>query len=337
MDKNAFLKELERSLSVLQEDEIRDIISEYEQHIDMKVQNGQTEEQAIADFGSLSELSADILEAYHVRADFAAGKKEKKFSFVESETAEELLQQTGEVCRKTGNGLVCLARRIGGWLKGAAGLCWYQLGRPAAWLKARMGQGQGGESIKKQHPAGADSENGRERGGGAVRTFMGGVKNGAAVLTGGCAGALAGAFRICLRALRWGIRACWNVCWGGFALCCTIGGLICLFGLGMLAVLWMQHYPLAGVTIGCLGLVLCFFSAAGYAVTLLWKPEKRNGAGRGLNNQGLHGYGSNDQELHGHGMNNRELREEENGKSFERKLIEVSAVPLAERGGGKHA
>jgi len=84
MDKNTFLKELERSLSVLQEDEIRDIISEYEQHIDMKVQNGQTEEQAIADFGSLSELTADILEAYHVRADYAE-KKEKRFSFAEGE------------------------------------------------------------------------------------------------------------------------------------------------------------------------------------------------------------------------------------------------------------
>lgn len=62
---------------------------------------------------------------------------------------------------------------------------------------------------------------------------------------------------------------------GRFALCCAMGGLLCLFGLGMLAVLWMQHYPLAGVTIGCLGLVLCFFSAAGYAVTLLWRTKKK--------------------------------------------------------------
>ena len=31
------MRELERSLSVLQESELRDILSEYEQHIDMKV------------------------------------------------------------------------------------------------------------------------------------------------------------------------------------------------------------------------------------------------------------------------------------------------------------
>ena len=37
MGKHEFLSELEKSLSVLQEDELRDIISEYEQHIDIKM------------------------------------------------------------------------------------------------------------------------------------------------------------------------------------------------------------------------------------------------------------------------------------------------------------
>lgn len=37
MDKNTFLKKLEQMLSVLQEDELKDIISEYEQHIDLRV------------------------------------------------------------------------------------------------------------------------------------------------------------------------------------------------------------------------------------------------------------------------------------------------------------
>ena len=64
MDKNTFMRELERSLSVLQESELRDILSEYEQHIDMKVKSGLSEEEAIADFGSIPELTAEILEAY---------------------------------------------------------------------------------------------------------------------------------------------------------------------------------------------------------------------------------------------------------------------------------
>ena len=70
MDKKEFLLALEQSLSVLQEDELRDIISEYEQHIDIKVEKGLTEAEVIADFGSFSELTSEILEAYHVRADY---------------------------------------------------------------------------------------------------------------------------------------------------------------------------------------------------------------------------------------------------------------------------
>ena len=64
MDKKTFISKLEQSLSVLQEDELKDIISEYEQHIDMKQERGLTEEEAIADFGSLDELTGEILEAY---------------------------------------------------------------------------------------------------------------------------------------------------------------------------------------------------------------------------------------------------------------------------------
>ena len=40
MDKKTFISELEQALSVLQEEELRDIMEEYEQHIDMKVQRG---------------------------------------------------------------------------------------------------------------------------------------------------------------------------------------------------------------------------------------------------------------------------------------------------------
>ena len=72
MDKKTFLLNLQHALSVLEEEELQDIISEYEQHIDLKVKNGLTEEEAIADFGTMSELTTEILEAYHVRADYAA-------------------------------------------------------------------------------------------------------------------------------------------------------------------------------------------------------------------------------------------------------------------------
>lgn len=85
MNKQEFLEALRRALAVLEETEQRDIIDEYEQHIDMKVASGLTEEEAIADFGDFCEMTAELLEAYHVRADYArmAGMKEN-----EPETAE---------------------------------------------------------------------------------------------------------------------------------------------------------------------------------------------------------------------------------------------------------
>ena len=58
MDKKTFIRELKLALSVLKQEELDDIISEYEQHIDMKQANGLTEEDAIADFGSLNEQTA---------------------------------------------------------------------------------------------------------------------------------------------------------------------------------------------------------------------------------------------------------------------------------------
>lgn len=72
MDKAAFLEELRVSLHVLNENELTDIIEEYEQHIDLKVQKGLSEEQAIADFGNIKDLIKGIMDAYHLRIDEAA-------------------------------------------------------------------------------------------------------------------------------------------------------------------------------------------------------------------------------------------------------------------------
>ena len=97
MDKNTFISQLRQALSVLQKDELEDIVNEYQQHIDMKMKSGLSQEEAIADFGSLEELTAEILGAYHVRADYAQDRKQdRKRSGTDPGTAgRELLQQTG--------------------------------------------------------------------------------------------------------------------------------------------------------------------------------------------------------------------------------------------------
>ena len=74
MNKEMFLEELRGYLQILEDQEQDDIIEEYAQHIDMKLQKGLREEEAIRDFGPVKELAAEILEAYHVKPDFQKKK-----------------------------------------------------------------------------------------------------------------------------------------------------------------------------------------------------------------------------------------------------------------------
>ena len=66
MTKDEFLRQLERKLDVINEKERKDIIDEYRTHIEMKMQEGKTEEEAIEDFGDMDELVDEILDAYKI-------------------------------------------------------------------------------------------------------------------------------------------------------------------------------------------------------------------------------------------------------------------------------
>ena len=70
MTKTEFLALLEQRLMVLNDDERADLLSEYEQHIDMKVASGWSEEDAIADFGDPEELIKELLDVYHLNPNY---------------------------------------------------------------------------------------------------------------------------------------------------------------------------------------------------------------------------------------------------------------------------
>ncbi len=69
MNKIEFEAYLRNSLSILQGSEINEIVSEYLQHIDLKIAEGATEEEAIKDFGDLDELVSDLLDAYKINQE----------------------------------------------------------------------------------------------------------------------------------------------------------------------------------------------------------------------------------------------------------------------------
>lgn len=66
MSKKEFLEKLEHKLHLLKQDEIQDILDEYSGYIDNKLQEGKTEDEAVADFGNLDDLAREILSAYKI-------------------------------------------------------------------------------------------------------------------------------------------------------------------------------------------------------------------------------------------------------------------------------
>lgn len=70
MKKEDFLRDLDSRLHILNETERKDILDEYAQHIDLKIANGLSEEDAAGDFGDIKELASEILSAYNVNLKY---------------------------------------------------------------------------------------------------------------------------------------------------------------------------------------------------------------------------------------------------------------------------
>lgn len=90
MNKEGFLKVLEERLSMLEEQERKDILSEYAMHIEMKRQSGMSEQEAIDDFGDVDSLIGEILEAYHIDPSYKGAIKKNP---------------AGEIGRKAGDAI----------------------------------------------------------------------------------------------------------------------------------------------------------------------------------------------------------------------------------------
>ena len=85
MTKDKFLRELEKKLSILSEEERKDTINEYRDIIEEKVKHGKKESEAVKEFGSIDELSKEILNVYKINPDY------KSKDFVDG--AEELIRK----------------------------------------------------------------------------------------------------------------------------------------------------------------------------------------------------------------------------------------------------
>ena len=78
MKREEFFNILNKRLEMIEKNELEDILEEYRQHIDMKIQSGVSEEEAIKDFGNVNTLADEILESYHIRCDYTKDKEKKQ-------------------------------------------------------------------------------------------------------------------------------------------------------------------------------------------------------------------------------------------------------------------
>ncbi len=258
-NKESFLKELQSGIAVLAETEQRDILAEYAQHIDMRVAGGVTEEEAIGDFGDVEKLTAEILEAYHV--DPAYGKGAAARALPRLPDPRPALKSWLDRAQSFFH---ALGRRIaGGWAR----VC-----RWAARTRARLAGWAGGWRerlpLRGVQPRAEEDEKREESE--AVETME--KREGAASGGGGLLRRLGrGLFRICRAAVR--------LVWNGALLVCAVPfaglGMAALVCLGLLVVLLVQGYPLAGAVLCCLGGLSCCVGILGLGSGLVWRRAPR--------------------------------------------------------------
>ncbi|MCI8951323.1 MAG: DUF1700 domain-containing protein [Lachnospiraceae bacterium] len=273
MKKQEFLDELRVCLLVLQDEEQDDIIDEYSQHIEMKMENGLSEEEAIKDFGPIRELAAEILEAYHVKADFEQPENRKfseriyipEFLSKAKENghgagkAREWGKRTGEFTAKIGKRLLAIS-------KACVSTCLSVFTWPF-----RIGKQIGGSWMEKRKEKVFASGNEEKR-------EMIGASRKKAVRAGN------GLFQLCrmlaawiVSCVFWWCRLIWNICVISAAAGLAVCGLIFLYLFGLLIVLCTQGYPIFGVVLGCFGAVLCFISLSVLGCTFFWMKPKNCG------------------------------------------------------------
>ena len=102
MTKKEFLQKLEKELSILNEKERKDIISEYKDTIEEKIKHGQTEKEAVKDFGNIEQLVSSILEAYKINPEY--NHQENNF--------DKFTQKSENLIKKGANKLADMTREF---------------------------------------------------------------------------------------------------------------------------------------------------------------------------------------------------------------------------------
>lgn len=292
MIKATFLTQLQQNIAMLDDDEQKDILDEYTQHIDMKVAGGMTEAEAIEDFGPFDDLIAEILSAYHVKVPAAS-------------TPAQTPANAPTAAAVTAAAVAGAAAAAADSAKPASALA--ELAESAGATGKAAGRAVGSAASK----AAAATRNGARKAADAISGGMGKVaaKVRAASETpdtldpddaAGCTAAPAhsapsadaptngahttasvgsGLIRRMGRTVKHALSWCWKTirtlirwAWNAFAAFAAgmllLFGLFCLAATGFSVMLLLQGFPMMGATLALLGASIALLSAS-YLVTRL--------------------------------------------------------------------
>lgn len=258
MNKEAFLAKLREYLGILEDGEQDDILEEYAQHIDMKMQKGLSEEEAICDFGPMEELAAQILEAYHVKPQFS--EKGKSISFPKPKfKIESVDAKDGETS----------AKKTLDWLKEKATAIAHSIRNAFSWVgrKCRAFGGWLTKPFRREKSADGSENQVTERG----TKEMGKQVNGCFSAMGK---GIVSLWRCCCNFCIWFLKLIWNLGWLMFSLLCALVGMIVLVGFGAILILLFQGYPFFGIFLISLGGILCSYALSCGAFSLLIREKE---------------------------------------------------------------
>ncbi|MBE5957335.1 MAG: DUF1700 domain-containing protein [Lachnospiraceae bacterium] len=270
MKKDEFKKIIEKNLSVLDDKEIKDIVSEYEQHINMKMEKGMSEEAAIEDFGDLTELTSGILEAYHLKGNLAEDTPSSTGEKSLLDSVSNISGEAGEMALSGAKNLLGFCKKIVVKILKAPGKVCNVVTDSFKDTEGKSGIGKIIYGIKK--------------------LFVSTIKFGIICIK----KCFSLAITLCIKCFKLGIwlfKKCCKAIVALFGLTVAFLTLGCIFLVGLLFVLSILGYPLIGLLIASTGMILIGISIVMFCYGILFK---RNAGKKNIVKSDLNDSDSND-------------------------------------------
>ena len=282
MNKEEFITQLKRSISILDDQEQQYFVEEYTQHIDMKMSQGMSEEDAVKEMGPVEELSKEILESYHVKINAIEDQKAKSVDY--KKFFGKIKGQADKIYGKMAAGCKKIASGIKKFLTALVSLCQ----KP---FKRNQNENAAGETLESagssdstgaltgaDNPAGsgAVSTERKQKGffgeiGRLIRGFFRGIKE----FVKGCFKGMIWLAGKCFYIALWCLLIMWNAFCIGAGIIGIFFTAIFVFFAGLFLVMLTQGYPTAGFTLCALGASVSAGSlVAGCFILTRWKITK---------------------------------------------------------------